>query len=59
MPRSGPWPLSQKNQGRMMANETQHCWEFYVESYEIAVFVGHSGRIANISYGSTLYRFVS
>lgn len=42
-----------------MANETQHCWEFYVESFEIAVFVGQRGRIAHISYGSTVYSFVS
>lgn len=53
LPYSGVWPLSQQNWGRKMANSPQHCWNFQVESYEIAVFVGQHGRKAEISYSST------
>lgn len=37
----------------MIANLLQHCWNLQVESYEIAIFVGQHGRIADIFYGST------
>lgn len=31
----------------------------FTSNHEITVFVGQRGRIAHISYGSTLYSFVS